>query len=68
MNERTYTYVSDKYGNEPFETTVEGFKQMCVQAFGEAPELHEHLKDGHWVATDDGGEVILSTDPKHTGR
>jgi hypothetical protein len=68
MNKRIYTYVSDKYGSESFETTLEGFKAMFQGDLGPAPELYEHQLNGHWVATDDTGEVILSTDPKHTGK
>jgi hypothetical protein len=69
MNERTYTYVSDKFGNEPFETTLEGFKAMFQGGeLGPAPELYEHQLNGHWVVTDDNNEVILSTDPRHTGK
>jgi hypothetical protein len=55
----------DKWGNERFDTTLEEFKQMCQQVFGQTPELWEHQLDGYWVVTDDDGEVILSTNPKH---
>lgn len=65
---RTYTYVGDKFGNEAFETTLEQFEAMCQEVFGQAPALYEHQQNGHWVATDDSGDVILSTDPKHTGK
>lgn len=68
MSERVYTVVSDRYTQDAYQTTVEEFKQMCAQVFGEAPEIWEHLQDGHWVATDDKGEVVLSTNPKHTGK
>lgn len=63
-----YTYVSDKWGNEQFETTLEDFKAMIEQVFGQAPELYEHTLDGYWVVTgDDSDEVILTTDPRRIG-
>lgn len=68
MSERIYTVVSDKWSQDSYETTVEDFKTMCQQVFGQVPEIWEHLQDGHWVATDDEGDVILSTNPKHTGK
>lgn len=59
-----YTYVSDKWGNERFDTTLEDFKRMCQEGFGQAPELYEHLQGGYWVVTDDDNEVILTTAPE----
>lgn len=58
-----YRYISDKWGNEPFETTFDEFKKMCQEVFGQTPELYEHLRDGYWVVTDDDNEIVLTTEP-----
>lgn len=59
-----YTYVSDKWGSERFDTTLDEFKTMIAQTFEQAPKLREHQLDGYWVVTGDDNEIILSTNPK----
>lgn len=63
-----YTYISDRWGNEQFDTTLGQFRQMCQEVFEQAPELWEHQLDGYWVVTDEKNEVVLSTNPKHLGK
>ena len=49
--------VNDRYDPEPSEyRNVGEFIDMCVDCFGEAPELHEH-RPGEWVV--ERGHVTL---------
>lgn len=62
-----YTCISDRWGNEKLDTTLEDFRGMCQEVFGQVPELYEHLQGGYWMVSDDDNEVILTTAPERKG-